>query len=134
MQIDEPKFKFSIRQNYMPNVQGFYYMRLHGRNVAKWWRHEKAEDRYDYLYSADELKEFSDAAGAVRRLVKKLYLYTNNHFSAKSVANAAMIKDQLGEVVEGTYPSEFVKRYPELTNVVNRKTPIVDLIPSRTFF
>ena len=56
-----------------------------------------SEDRYDYLYSADELREFSDTADAARRLVKKLYLYTNNHFSAKSVANAAMIKQQLGE-------------------------------------
>jgi len=24
VQIDEPKFRFSIRQNYLPNVQGFY--------------------------------------------------------------------------------------------------------------
>ena len=58
VQIDEPKFKLSIRQNYLPNVQGFYYMRLHGRNVAQWWRHDKSEDRYNYLYSADELQEF----------------------------------------------------------------------------
>ena len=66
VQIDEPKFKFSIRQNYLPNVKGFYYMRLHGRNVEKWWRHEKAEDRYDYLYSGEELKEFSETADAAR--------------------------------------------------------------------
>jgi len=32
VQIDEPKFRFSIRQNFLPNVTGFYYMRLHGRN------------------------------------------------------------------------------------------------------
>ena len=119
VQIDEPKFKFSIRQNYLPNVEGFYYMRLHGRNVAQWWRHAKSEDRYDYLYSADELREFSDTAGAARRLVKKLYLYTNNHFSAKSVANAAMIKQQLGEPLEGEYPPEFLERYPELVGAVN---------------
>ena len=125
VQIDEPKFRFSIRQNYLPNVQGFYYMRLHGRNAAKWWRHEKSEDRYDYLYSAAELKEFSDTADAAKRLVKKLYLYTNNHFSAKSVANAAMIKQQLGEPIEGEYPPEFIERYPELTGIVT---------PSRTFF
>ena len=112
VQIDEPKFQLSIRQNYLPNVQGFYYMRLHGRNVEKWWRHGAAEDRYDYLYSADELREFSETAGAVRRLVKKVYLYTNNHFSAKSVANAAMIKKQLGEPVEGEYSEEFRGRYP----------------------
>jgi len=123
VQIDEPKFRFSIRQNYLPNVKGFYYMRLHGRNAAQWWRHDKSEDRYDYLYSNDELKEFSETADAARRLVKKLYLYTNNHFSAKSVANAAMIKHQLGEPIEGTYSPEFVARYPELADVVDVSAP-----------
>ena len=98
-------------------------MRLHGRNAAQWWRHDKAEDRYDYLYSAEELKEFVDTADAARRLVKKLYLYTNNHFSAKSVANAAMIKQQLGEPIEGEYPPEFVERYPELADVRRTASP-----------
>jgi uncharacterized protein YecE (DUF72 family) len=120
VQIDEPKFRFSIRQNYLPNVKGFYYMRLHGRNVEKWWRHDKSEDRYDYLYSDDELKEFSETAGAARRLVKKAYLYTNNHFSAKSVANATMIKQQLGEPIDGEYPPEFVERFPNLAGVVKQ--------------
>ena len=123
VQIDEPKFRFSIRQNYLPNVKGFYYMRLHGRNAAQWWRHDKSEDRYDYLYSNDELKEFSETADAARRLVKKLYLYTNNHFSAKSVANAAMIKHQLGEPIEGTYSPEFVARYSEVAGVVDVSAP-----------
>lgn len=124
VQIDEPKFRFSIQQNYLPNVRGFYYMRLHGRNVANWWKHEKAEDRYDYLYSRDELKEFTEVADAARTLVKKLYLYTNNHFSAKSVANAAMIKRQLGEPVPGAYPEEFVQQYPELRGVVRTRSEI----------
>jgi uncharacterized protein YecE (DUF72 family) len=118
VQIDEPKFRFSIRQNFLPNVTGCYYMRLHGRNAAKWWTHEKAEDRYDYLYSADELKEFSDTAAAAKALVKKLYLYTNNHFSAKAIANAAMIKQQLGEPIDGEYPPEFIEKYPELRGVL----------------
>jgi uncharacterized protein YecE (DUF72 family) len=118
VQIDEPKFRFSIRQNYLPNVQGFYYMRLHGRNAAKWWRHERSEDRYDYLYSSDELKEFTQTIDAARRIVKKAYLYTNNHFSAKSVINAAMIKHQLGEPLEGSYPPELIERYPELSEIL----------------
>jgi uncharacterized protein YecE (DUF72 family) len=117
VQIDEPKFRFSIRQNYLPNVQGFYYMRLHGRNAEKWWRHEKSEDRYDYLYAAAELKEFSDTIDAAREIVEKAYLYTNNHFSAKSVANAAMIKQQLGERLEGDYPEAFLARYPQLAGI-----------------
>lgn len=122
-QIDEPKFKFSIRQNRLPNVRGFYYMRLHGRNVAKWWHHEHRDDRYDYLYSAEELKEFAEDAGAARALVKKAYLYTNNHFSAKSVVNAVMLKAQLGEPVEGEYPQELVERYPEIKDLVATAAP-----------
>ena len=122
-QIDEPKFRCSIRQNYLPNVQGFYYMRLHGRNAAQWWSHEKSEDRYNYLYSADELTELTDTAASARQLVKTLYLYTNNHFSAKSVANAAMIKQQLGEPLEGEYPPAFLARYPELAGDVKAAAP-----------
>ncbi len=127
VQIDEPKFRFSIRQNQLPNVKSFYYMRLHGRNAAQWWKHDKSEDRYNYLYSGDELKEFSETADAARRLVKKVYLYTNNHFSAKSVANAAMIKQQLGEPLEGDYPPEFVERYPEAGVTPSRTSDEFDL-------
>jgi uncharacterized protein YecE (DUF72 family) len=118
VQIDEPKFRFSIRQNFLPNVTGFYYMRLHGRNAAEWWRHAASEDRYNYLYSSDELREFSETLGAARALVKKAYLYTNNHFSAKSVANAVTIKAQLGEPIEGEYPPEFVERFPDLKDTL----------------
>jgi uncharacterized protein YecE (DUF72 family) len=134
VQIDEPKFRFSIRQNYLPNVEGFYYMRLHGRNANTWWRPEKSEDRYNYLYSADELKEFSETADAARRLVKKLYLYANNHFSAKSVANATMIKEQLGEPIEGEYSAAFLERYPQLAGVVKVAAPPLfsPVTPSRT--
>jgi len=39
-QIDEPKFRFSIRQNLLPNVRTFYYLRLHGRNAAAWFDEE----------------------------------------------------------------------------------------------
>ena len=133
VQIDEPKFRFSIQQNYLPNVEGFYYMRLHGRNAAKWWRHEKADERYDYLYSSEELREFTDTIDAARRIVKKAYLYTNNHFSTKSIVNAAMIKHELGEPVEGTYPSEMIDLYPALNGIVAPAgtTPRTAKAPSR---
>lgn len=132
-QIDEPKFRFSIRQNQLPNVKGFYYMRLHGRNVAKWWKHEHAEDRYDYLYSPEELKFFLETADAARTLVKKLYLYLNNHFAAKSAANALMIKHQLGQPIAETYPPAFVEHFPQLTGIVSTgqptRTPTFSLTP-----
>ncbi len=117
-QIDEPKFRFSIRQDLMPNVRTFYYLRLHGRNAADWWNHQASEDRYNYLYSASELQPFAEAARQASREVKKAYLYANNHFSAKSVANAALLKHDLGQPVPGEYPEAFVERYPDLKGIV----------------
>ncbi len=120
-QIDEPKFRFSIRQSLLPNVKTFYYLRLHGRNAAQWWQHEKSEDRYNYLYSASELQPFANAVEeAAKRDVKKAYLYANNHFSAKSVANAAILKHQLGQDVAGDYTEEMLERYPELKGIVKK--------------
>ena len=118
VQIDEPKFRGSIRQNRLPNVPTFYYMRLHGRNAANWWSHEHSEDRYNYLYSADELQPIVEAADSAAREVRKSYVYTNNHFSAKSVANAVQIKALLGQELPGEYPEAFVERYPDLKGLV----------------
>ena len=110
VQIDEPKFRFSIAQNSLPNVTTFYYMRLHGRNAQKWWRHDRAEERYDYLYSPAELASVAETADAASRLVKKLYLYLNNHFAAQAVANAVALKHQLDMPVDGEYPPPRVCR------------------------
>ena len=128
VQIDEPKFRFSIAQNYLPNVGSVYYMRLHGRNADKWWRHDRAEDRYDYLYSGAELKPFAETVDAASRLVKKLYLYLNNHFAAKAVVNAVVLKDQLGIPIRGEFPPEFLERYPELEGMINCATETRSLL------
>jgi uncharacterized protein YecE (DUF72 family) len=130
-QIDEPKFKTSIRQTLLPNVRTFYYLRLHGRNAAQWWKHDSSEDRYNYFYTADELEPFAEAAKAAARRVKKAYLYANNHFSAKSVANAAILKAQLGQELDGEYPPEFVERFPDLEGMVKILPQPPMLTPSR---
>ena len=117
-QIDEPKFRLSIRQNLLPNVRTFYYLRLHGRNAAQWWKHDKSEDRYNYFYSPEELQPFAEAAKEASREVRKAYLYANNHFSAKSVADAAILKHELGQPLPGEYPREFVERFPDLKGAV----------------
>ncbi len=97
VQIDEPKFRTSIRQNQLPNITGFYYLRLHGRNAKQWWHHEHKDDRYNYQYSDDELQEFAETLTAVQRLVKKdARAYLNNHYSAKSIANAVALRQMVG--------------------------------------
>ena len=130
-QIDEPKFRDSIRQRAGSDPGALYYLRLHGRNAAQWWKHEKSEDRYNYLYSPKELAPFAEAAEKVSRQVRKAYMYANNHFSAKSVANAAILKHQLGQDVPGEYPGEFVEHYPDLQGIVRILPEPGALIPSR---
>jgi uncharacterized protein YecE (DUF72 family) len=114
VQIDEPKFGSSIRQAWTPNTSGLMYVRLHGRNAAEWWDHEAAEDRYDYLYSRDELAPIIGRLRAARDHVRKLYLYMNNHFAAQAVANATMVREMLDDPVTERMPPELVEAYPML--------------------
>lgn len=118
VQIDEPKFRFSIRQDRSAQQAGYYYMRLHGRNAANWWTHDHADDRYNYLYSPTELAPIASAVQEARAQVRKAYLYLNNHFSAKAVVNATELKHQLGEPVEGEFQEEMLARYPQLQPIV----------------
>lgn len=120
--IDEPKFRFSIAQQLTHERCAYSYLRLHGRNAQAWWNHDAAEDRYDYLYTADELEPFAEAASASRRLMKKLYLYMNNHFESKAVANALMLKSRLGLGVEGRYHDGLLARFPELVPIAPRES------------
>ena len=47
-----------------------------------------------------------------------MLVYFNNHFSAKAVANAAVLKHELGQSNPGDYPREMIDRYPELEGIV----------------
>ncbi len=122
-QIDEPKFPTSVRQDLLPNTKNFYYLRLHGRNAAQWWDHDEAEDRYNYLYSEEELKPLVRAVQTARALVKKQYVYLNNHFAAQAVADAAVLRHLLDEPVEAPVPAELVERYPMLEGKVATLPP-----------
>jgi uncharacterized protein YecE (DUF72 family) len=118
--IDEPKFQSSIRQDLASASRSdLVYVRLHGRNAAEWWIHETADDRYNYLYSPLELRPIAAAARAAADSGRRVVMYLNNHFSAKAVANAAILKSELGQAVPGDYTRAMVERYPELAGVVS---------------
>jgi uncharacterized protein YecE (DUF72 family) len=119
VQIDEPKFRFSIRQNLLPNLRTLYYMRLHGRNAETWWTHDHPDERYNYLYTPAEIDDFAETIDKVRRLVHRIYVYMNNHFAGKAVANAATLRHRLGQPVPGDYPDEMIARYPLLASRVS---------------
>jgi len=100
------------------NTSDPLYLRLHGRNLETWWHHEKSEDRYNYHYTAEELRPFAEVATNAAAAGRKVLIYLNNHFSAKSVANAAVLRHQVGLDVPGDYPPEIVHRYPDLAGIV----------------
>ena len=120
VQIDEPKFRFSIQQSHLPNLGSLYYMRLHGRNAEKWWTHDHPDERYNYLYSPAEVDGFAETVARVRQLVQKIYVFMNNHFAGKAVANAAALRHAVGQPVPGEYSDEMLARYPFLEAIALR--------------
>lgn len=118
VQIDEPKFPSSIRQDLKGPPAELYYLRLHGRNAKEWWDHAESEDRYNYFYSPEELKPIAGKVRDVRATVRKAYLFLNNHFSAQSVANAVTLKKMLDEPITARMPAELVERFPDLAGIV----------------
>jgi uncharacterized protein YecE (DUF72 family) len=77
------------------------YIRMHGRNAVTWWHHDHAEDRYNYLYSAEELAPFAAKARQAASAGRRVVIYFNNHFSAKAVANADILREQAGDSTLG---------------------------------
>lgn len=133
--FDEPRFASSIRLD-IPLITSAaterpLYMRLHGRNGANWWQHDASEDRYNYLYSREELKPFAETAAEAAKTGRKVFVYMNNHFSAKAAVNAAIVKADLGQPLPGEYPQAMIDRYPELAGLV-RVAGLPLLRPPRT--
>lgn len=117
VQIDEPKFESSIRQDLSAADGEILYLRLHGRNAAQWWEHDRAEDRYNYYYSTRELQPIAAKVRLAGQAAKKAYLLLNNHFSAQAVANATTLKKMLDEPVTAPMPAELVERFPDLEGI-----------------
>ncbi len=93
--VDEPKLKGLMpRQSLETSDLG--YVRFHGRNAQKWWKHGEAWERYDYLYSEGELKEWVPRIRAMEDKTKKTYVLYNNCHAGQAATNAQMMLDLLG--------------------------------------
>lgn len=110
--IDQPAFKKSIPPQ--ARVTGKVgYVRLHGRNYENWFRDQaESHERYDYLYSKDELQGWLDRIHDVAERAKDTYVITNNHYLGQAPANAAMLRKLCGD--------ENVFVPPELAEAYNR--------------
>ena len=95
--IDQPLFSKSILPQAL-TTSPVGYVRLHGRNYQNWFR-EKAprDERYNYLYSVDELDPWLARIKQVAKKTRETYVITNNHFRGQAVVNAVEIKALLRE-------------------------------------
>ncbi|MFL6277139.1 MAG: DUF72 domain-containing protein [Blastocatellia bacterium] len=115
--IDQPLFGRSIKPS-AQTTSRIGYVRLHGRNYENWFAENKSPaDRYDYLYSPEELAPWIDNIKNVARHTRETYVITNNHFRGKGIVNALEIKSALeGAKVQG--PASLAAEYPRIKDAV----------------
>lgn len=110
--VDQPQFRRSVKPSAIVTAP-VGYVRLHGRNYRDWFRKGAGRDqRYDYLYSAEELRPWADRIRQVAARARETYAVTNNHRFGKAPANAAMI-DALVSGGKVDVPPELLAAYPE---------------------
>ena len=115
--IDEPKFATSVRQILTADGD-ISYLRLHGRNAAKWWQHENSWERYDYFYPAENIYRLADR---LRQLAgkspqTKFYIFFNNHARGQAAANGLMLQAALIPGAGLKAPRSMVDAFPQLAN------------------
>ncbi len=106
--VDQPLFHDSVRP--AQRVTGpLAYVRLHGRNYEKWFSHAESWERYNYLYSQDELEPWVRRIEAVAG-EQDTYVITNNHFRGQAIVNAVDLRRSLGQ--EAKMPPPLAALYP----------------------
>ena len=72
------------------------YVRFHGRNVKTWnIRSERSSDRFDWLYSADELAEWVPKLGELAESADEVYALFNNNRDDYAPRSAATLRGLL---------------------------------------
>jgi uncharacterized protein YecE (DUF72 family) len=97
------------------------YVRLHGRRYDTWFSDDAripAHERYNYLYSAEELAPWVMRVRKVTERARETFVVTNNHFQGKSVVNAL----QLINILKGAkvkVPEPLRRQYPQLEEIAD---------------
>jgi uncharacterized protein YecE (DUF72 family) len=130
--IDQPSLDGNLRAT--AHITGpVAYFRFHGRNAPKWFGPDTSnEERYNYLYSEQELAPWIDRIGEAREALaarrdkesaaKSVYAILNNHFRGQAVANALELEYRLtgrSEVV----PESLLLTYPKLGAIARAPVP-----------
>ncbi len=106
--IDQPHSSSSIQETDIVSGPAAY-VRLHGRNAKAWFSKEADRDqKYDYLYSIDELKPWLERVKGMAGDIA--YVIFNNHFRGQALVNALQFKRLLGQPID--IPPELLSAFP----------------------
>jgi uncharacterized protein YecE (DUF72 family) len=131
--IDQPVIGRSLQPSARVTSE-IGYVRLHGRRYDTWFGNFEqrggipkrgaaavagqppalpAFERYNYLYTADELLPWAERIQQVRQSARRTYVATNNHYLGKGVVNAL----ELISILKGAkvaIPEPLRAHYPQL--------------------
>jgi uncharacterized protein YecE (DUF72 family) len=105
--VDSPRIEGAknIAQTVLALTSPTLYVRFHGRNASTWnKRGGSASERFDYLYSDDELREWVPPLRELAQQAEQAYAFFNNNSSspdgrggrvAQAAANATALRKLL---------------------------------------
>jgi uncharacterized protein YecE (DUF72 family) len=112
--IDQPEYTRAMPPTAIL-TSGVGYVRMHGRNpqnsLGAYDKSATRQKQHDYLYSEQQLAEWTERIQTVGRYAESTFVIFNNDVGAKSVVNALELKSMItGE--QGVAPLELRRKYP----------------------
>jgi uncharacterized protein YecE (DUF72 family) len=99
--VDEPQgFRSSVPFVPVVTNPNLSYVRFHGRNAEMWEAKglTSSTQRFNYLYSESELKDFLSPMETLASEAKEVRVYFNNNYKNYAQANALQLRMALGQV------------------------------------
>jgi uncharacterized protein YecE (DUF72 family) len=114
--IDQPKLRQCLGPaSHVTATLG--YVRFHGRRSDTWFAENvESHERYNYLYSMDELGEWLPRIKEMGAQAEAVYVFSNNHYRGQGPANALQLRSML-EQRPVEVPELLARTYPELEAV-----------------
>ncbi|HTP69423.1 MAG TPA: DUF72 domain-containing protein [Dongiaceae bacterium] len=119
--IDQPIIGRSLQPS-AEVTSSLAYVRLHGRRYDSWFDDNPetpSHERYNYLYSIDELKPWASRIRSLDKRADETYVITNNHYLGKAAVNAL----ELISILKGTtvkVPEPLRLHYPQLEKIADQ--------------
>lgn len=101
--VDEPRLK-GLVPPVVRITSPISYVRFHGRNAEKWWNHDEPWERYNYLYSDNELLEWLPKIIKIDEHTQRTFVYFNNCHAGHAAKNAVSFLKMIAEKAPALLP------------------------------